>query len=266
MQPLHELHPPDLLYEQLPAIGADFRRGEAEADDAVDKRVQRVSVGRGKRVHHDGGAVLSDQMRLENVHVQSIHSIAASEMTEFREAVDHQSRGLYLVDPGLDQLNHLHQLYFRRVEHALLALIAHDPPQVRQVHDLVCRLLLEKKHGEGFKLLLRFGERDEEGGLVVLSPGQQILQGQCRLGRTWLTFDEIKTTARQPALQDMIQSANAGQDAWRRDWLEHRSLRLRVFPYSTEPKLQGNRRRGRYLHRSDGCDPCCGVARPAVVT
>ena len=87
-------------------------------------------------IGEDDRAVVLEQARLERFHMQAIARPLARQVAQLREAVDHHPGRAELLDPCPDPLDHLGELDLRGVEHGLLAGLAEDAAQVREIHDL----------------------------------------------------------------------------------------------------------------------------------
>ena len=75
--------------------------------------------------------------------------------------------------------------------------------------------------GEGSQLVQRLGKGNQECRLLACCTDLQELEGQGRLARACLAFEQIEARPGQAACQDAIQAVDAGGQTWWRDRLEH---------------------------------------------
>ena len=168
VQPFEEPDVAQLLDPQAAPVGAELGRQVLERDHPVHERVQGKAADTGDRpVGEDDRAVVLEQARLERFHVEAVARPLARQVAQLREAVDHDPGRAQLVDPGPDPLDHLGEFDLRGMEQGLLAGLAEDAAQVREVHDLDAVERPAMRSGEGGQLVERLGKGDQEGALLA---------------------------------------------------------------------------------------------------
>ena len=141
--------------------------------------------------------------------MEAITSPLAREVSQFREAVDHDPGRPQLIDAGTYPLHHLGELDFRGVKEGLLAGCAEDAAQVGEVHEIDAVERPAMGCCEAGQLVERLGERDQKGALVVRHAYPKELESQGCLARAGVSFQQIQARNGQTAGENVIEACDA---------------------------------------------------------
>src|SRR5688572_24185217 len=83
----------------------------------------------------------------------------------------------------------------------------------RELEDVHALQAPSVRSRDGFQLILRFGQRDEEDFFAVLEALEQELERERRLAGAGIALDEVEAVRRQPAAEDVIEAGDAGAEA-----------------------------------------------------
>ena len=204
---------PQLDHAQPPPLRPVVQRDLLQRHHAVRHAVQlevAAERGRPRRMvveHQDGAALLREEV-LERQDLAAVALRAFREQADLAQAVEHDARRAARPHPVHHDAGGFPQLEFRRVQHALLAFVQAGRGDEFEDVDAVQGPAVAG--GGGAQLVLRFGERDVEGGVALPHPFEEEAQGQRRLAGAGRAFDQVDPAGIDAAAQDGVEAGGAG--------------------------------------------------------
>src|SRR5215204_1109994 len=176
--------------------------------DAV--KLEVTGLG-GAVIEHQDGAVTRGKVVLEGQDLAPIAQRVLGQQAKFREAVEHDSGWLQVVDTGDDVPDRLTEFDLGRVQDRLLA-IRIEAHLIDEFVDLDAVEQPSVRGRCGAELIRGLGERHIETALAVGGAVEKKLKGKGGLASARSPLQEVEPLRCETATQDLVQAWYAGRD------------------------------------------------------